>query len=200
VVWSIDASVSLFGLKFTILFILCLVLFLILLFFNITLLFTRYLSHFKLINHFKPILDAIQGSYKDRYYYWVAIHIILRSLFFILYAFQVKLRLLLATIILVPFACIFGYINPNKNKLVNFQELILLINLTIMYAVSYYNSNRIFGFVTNIMISLAFIQLCVIVVYHFFTCTCHYNIEKTLQSVKAKLIWCRRKKIIIHLI
>ena len=41
IVWSIDASVPLFGLKFTILFITCLVLFLLLIPFNIILLFTR---------------------------------------------------------------------------------------------------------------------------------------------------------------
>ena len=43
IVWSIDASVPLFGLKFTILFITCLVLFLLLIPFNIILLFTRHL-------------------------------------------------------------------------------------------------------------------------------------------------------------
>ena len=63
--WSIDASVPLFEFKFTILFIICLVLFLLLIPFNITLLFTRYLSRFKVVNHFKPLLDAFQGSYKD---------------------------------------------------------------------------------------------------------------------------------------
>ena len=187
-VWPVDASVPLFGLKFTILFITCLVLFLILLFFNIILLFTRYLSQFKLINHFKPILDAFQGSYKDRYYYWVAVHIILRSLFFALYAFQIKLRLLLATVILILYIAIFGYICPNKNKLINFQELILLINLSIMHAVSYYGSDCVFGIVTNLMISLAFIQFCLIVIYHFITYTCCCNIEKTLCSVREKLV------------
>ena len=110
IVWSIDASVRLFGLKFTLLFIICLVLFLLLLFFNIILLFTRVFMKFKLINRFKPILDAFQGSYKDRYYYWVAVHIILRSLFFALYAFKVKLRLFFATLILVPFTSAFAVI------------------------------------------------------------------------------------------
>ena len=170
-VWSVDASVTLFGFKFTMLFIACLdlVLFLILLFLNIILLFTRCLANFKLINHFKPILDALQGSYKDRYYYWVAVYIILRSLFFALYAFKVKIRLLLATMILVPFTCIFGYTCPNKSKLVNLQELLLLINLTIMHAVSHCSSDRVFGIVTEFMISLSFVQLCIIVIYHFFT-------------------------------
>ena len=186
--WSVDASVTLFGLKFTILFITCLVLLLILLFLNIILLFTRCLTNFKLINHFKPILDAFQGSYKDRYYYWVAVHIILRGLFFALYAFKIKTRLLLATMILVPFICIFSYICPNKNKLVNLQELLLLINLTIMHAVSYCSGDRVFGIVTKLMISLAFIQLCIIVIYHFFTYTYHCNIENILQSIKKKLV------------
>ena len=58
IVWSIDASVPLFGLKFTILFITCLVLFILLIPFNITLLFTKYLSRFRIINHFKPLLDT----------------------------------------------------------------------------------------------------------------------------------------------
>ena len=66
IVWSIDASVPLFGIKFTILFIACLVLFLLLIPFNIALLFTRYFLRFRIINRFKPLLDAFQGSYKDK--------------------------------------------------------------------------------------------------------------------------------------
>jgi len=49
---SIDAKTKLFGLKFSFLFIVCLVLFLILIPFNVVLIFIRTLSRFKLINHF----------------------------------------------------------------------------------------------------------------------------------------------------
>ena len=35
------------------------------------------LLQFRLINYFKPLLDAFHGSYKNRYYYWVAVHIIM---------------------------------------------------------------------------------------------------------------------------
>ena len=194
-VWSIDASVPLFGVKFTILFITCLILFLILVFFNMILLFMRCLVRFRLINHFKPILDAFQGSYKDRYYYWVAVHVILKSLFFALYAFPVKLRLLLATMILVPFSCISGYLRPNKNWLINFQELILLINLTIIHAASCYGSDSAFSIVTNLMISLAFLQFCIIVIYHFLTYTCHCSVENKLQIFKEIMVnyMCKRK-------
>ena len=115
-VWSIDASVPLFGLKFTILFITCLVLFLMLIPFNITLLFTRFLFRFRLINHFKPILDAFQGSYKDKHYYWVGVHITLRSIFFALYGFQTKLRLLITTVILVLFNAYHTHTYPHKTN------------------------------------------------------------------------------------
>ena len=132
IVWSIDASVPLFGLKFTILFITCLVLFLLLIPFNIILLFTRYLLQFRLINRFKPLLDAFQGSCKDKYYYWVALCITLRSIYFALYGFQPKVRILISTMILIFLNAYHGYIRPNKNKMVNIQELSLLVNLTIM--------------------------------------------------------------------
>jgi len=120
IVWSINASIPLFGLKFIILFITCLVLLLLLIPFNLILLFTRYVLWFRTINRLKPLLDVFQGSYKDKYYYWVAIHITLRSLFFALYGFQIKLRLIIATMILVFFTGFHGYSHPNKTKLVNF--------------------------------------------------------------------------------
>ncbi|XP_065918699.1 uncharacterized protein [Dysidea avara] len=81
-VWSVDANVPLFEVKFTILFTVCLLLFLILLPFNIVLLFTRTLSHLKFINHFKPLLDAFQGPYKDKFYYWTGLQLLLRAVFF----------------------------------------------------------------------------------------------------------------------
>ena len=187
IVWSIDASVPLFGLKFTILFITCLVLFLLLIPFNITLLFTRYLLQFRLINRFKPLLDAFQGSYKDRYYYWVAIHITLRSLFFTFYALKTKLKLILSTIVLIIFGIYSGYIHPYKNKLINIQEVSLLVNLTILYALSYNGSDYLFSIVTHVMISLGFLQLCIITIYHFLTYTCRFNIVSIMQNIKQNV-------------
>ena len=180
IVWSIDASVPLFGVKFSILFITCLVIFLLLIPFNITLLFTRYLLRFRMINYYKPLLDAFQGSYKDKYYYWIGLQLTIRSLFFAMYAFQAKLKLILSAILLVIFSICYGHIHPHKRIIVNLQEFLLLINLTIMYAVSYQGSERIFSIATNIMISLTFIQLFAIIFYHFLTYTYHCNVATIL--------------------
>ena len=187
IVRSIDASVPLFGVKFTILFVACLLLFLLLIPFNIILLFSRYLSRFRIINQFKPLLDAFQGPYKDKHYNWVAVNIILRSWFFALYGFRSKSRLLIAGITLIFAANFHGYTHPNKNKVINIQELLLLLNLTIMYTASNYCGSNIFSLVTNIMISLALVQFLTIVLYHFLAYTCDYDVA-TLHQLRKNAI------------
>ena len=184
IVWSIDANIPLFGVKFAILFIACLVLFLLLIPFNIILLFTKCLLQFRIVNCFKPLLDAFQGSCKDRYYYWAAVHITFRSILFALYGFQTKARLIVATVILIFFNGCHGYIHPYKNKIVNIQELLLLINLTTLHAVSYQSNKSVFSISSNIIISLAFIQFCIIVGYHFLTYTCHCDIVNKIKLGK----------------
>ena len=100
-----------------------------------------------------------------------------------------KLKLSIATVILILFIAYHGYTHPNINKLVNIQELLLLTNLTILYAVSYHSNGRFFSTVSNIMISLqlAFIQFCTVVFYHLLTYTCNYNILTKIKTTKEIL-------------
>ena len=72
-VWSLDVSVPLFGVKFLIAFLICLVIFIVMLHFNVLLLFARQLLCFKYINTFKPLLDAYFGPYKDNHFYWTGL-------------------------------------------------------------------------------------------------------------------------------
>ena len=113
----------------------------------------------------------------------MAVHITLRSTFFALYRFQTKPRLIAATLILIFFTAYHGYTHLYKNKPVNIQELLLLINLTMMYAVSYQNSENVFSVALNVLISLAFVQFCTTALYHFLTYTCHCDIVSKLTSV-----------------
>ena len=187
IVWSIDASIPLLGIKFVTLFIICLLLFLFLVPFNITLLFVRSLSRFKIVNHFKPFLDAFQGSFKDKYHYWLGIQISLRSLFFVFYIFRTQIKLILSTIVLLCYSLSFGYIYPNKNKLVNIQELLLLLNLTIIYAVSYQSNTKIFSSFTNILAVVTFIQFCLIILYHILIYTLHCDLVNVFKWLVKKI-------------
>ena len=195
-VWSIDASVPLFGVKFTILFITCLVLFLILIPFNFILMFTRWLSKFKMINHFKSLLDAFHESNKIIYYYWIAVHIAIRNIFLALYTVSASIRLTTSAMLLVYFSATTGYVQPYNSKFVNIQELVLLINLTVLYGVgiSYQNKSSTFSITANVMISTMLLHFNIIVLYHFFTYTCHCNIMMMLLSVKKtlKTLLCKK--------
>ena len=98
--------------------------------------------------------------------------------------------------ILVLFTAYHGYSRPYKIKLVDVQEFLLLINLTIIHTVSYYGSENLFSAFSNVMIGLSLIQFCAIVLYHFLTYTCHCNnIVGTLQAAKQTMIqYCTKKR------
>ena len=99
-----------------------------------------------------------------------------------------KLKLVVATVILVHFIGCHGYTHPSKNKLVNIQELLLLTNLTILYASSYHSNSALFSTVSNVMISLALFQFCIIILYHFLTYTCQCDVVGVIKTIKEKLL------------
>ena len=125
---------ALFGLRFTILFITCLLLFLKLIPFNITLLFRQYLRQYK------PLLDAFQGPYIITGLHFILFYIEQNfSLQLAIYIYNtISLRPTVATVILIAtFHCLLWLPSAQrKYKMVNSQELSLLTNITVMHAVS----------------------------------------------------------------
>ena len=142
VVWSVDTSIPLFSIKFNILFVTCLVLFSILLPFDILLLFTRPLMWFKCISTFKPLLDAYFGPYKDTFYYWTGLQLLLRAVFFGISTLDPHVNLTIGTIVLGILLCIQGFVQPFKSVFKNIQESVLLLNLLILYVITLYNETK----------------------------------------------------------
>ena len=131
--WSVDTSVELFGIKFTILFIVCLLILLALLSFNILLLFRSSLSRFKVVNTFKPLLDPYLGPYKNKYLYWTGLQLLLRSIFFSLSALDNRISLITGTIAVGILLCMQGILHPFKSWFNNVQESLFLLNLLLVY-------------------------------------------------------------------
>ena len=99
IAWSVDTNVPLFGVKFIILFITCCVLFIVLVSFNMLLIFARQLSRFKRINYFKPLLDAYQGPYKNAFYFWTGLQLLVRAILFGLSVVERNTNLLISSIL-----------------------------------------------------------------------------------------------------
>ena len=193
-VWSVDANVPLFGIRFTILFIVCLILFLILVPFNVILLFTRTLSRFQFITKFKPLLDAYQGPYKDRYYYWTGLQLVVRAMLLTTSSLDRNNNLTIGIIIFSIFGGIHGLVQPLKSTIQNHQELLFILYLHGIYAVALNSQDTTNMTVVNIIIMMVAFQFCIIIAYHIITYMCGVqNLPtKIMTSVKTITKWITR--------
>ena len=181
--WSVDANIPLFGVKFIIIFIVCLLLVLILLPFNIILLFTRTLSRFNVINKFKPLLDAYQGPYKIKFYYWTGLQLVIRVVFFGMSSLDViNINLTAGIIILSIIEGVQVICKPFKNKFNNFQELLLTINLLLLYTFTLSSQGDVNMTPINIVIAMAAVHFSLIIMYHIIIYVCEGVMRKKLSS------------------
>ena len=167
-VWAVDANVPLFGLKYTTLFIVCLVLFIILLPFNAILCFTKTAMRLRLVNHFKPLIDAYQGPYKYKYYYWTGLQLVIRAVFFGLSALERNINLTVGIILLAVISAIQAKISSFKSSYKNFYESCYLFYLSTVYAFSYGQ----YDVAVNVIITIAVLQFLLIVIHHIITNVC----------------------------
>ena len=156
VVWSVDVNTQIFGPKFTMLFVVSTVLFVVLLLFNIVLTFTRILFYFKFVSRFKPLLDAYQGPYKDKFYYWTGLQLVMRAVFFGLSALDRNTNMMISLLLIGIITAAHGVLYPFKNRTQNIQELFILLNLHALFVVSLYTTSN--ATVVEVLILIALIQ------------------------------------------
>ena len=198
-VWSVDANIPLFGVRFTILFIVCLILFLILVPFNVILLLTRTLSRFRFISKFKPLLDAYQGPYKDKYYYWTGLQLLMRAVFFGVASLDRNINFTVSIILLGIIGVIQAIVHPFKMNYKNYQELILTINLQGLYAISLYSQDANNITIVNTMITMAAVHFIFIITYHMITYMYGGVIRSKIQlSIDTFTKWISRPRFSEH--
>ena len=191
-VWSVDANVPLFGVRFTILFIVCLILFLILVPFNV-ILFTRTLSRFRFINKFKPLLDAYQGPYKNKFYYWTGLQLVIRAILFGVSSLNKNTNIAISIIVCSAVIGLHGTIRPFKFQYKNHQEMLLFFNLQILYVISLYDQGNTNNAATNTVITVAAVHFTFIIIYHIITYMCGGVIRSKMQlMIKAFTTWINR--------
>ena len=187
-VWSIDGNVPLLGVRFILLFTTCLVLFLILIPFSSVLLFIRWLSQFRFINKFKPLLDIYQGPYKDKFYYWTGLQLVLRAIFLGISNLERNVSLTVGNILLSGFAIFQGYCSLYKVELKNINELLLLFNLLGLQILLNYGKDNVSITVVNVMISIASIHFMFIITYQIITYVYGGVIRNKIQLIISALI------------
>lgn len=202
VMWMVDITVPLFGIKFLIVFLPCIVMFVILLFFNILLLLGRKLQRFKTINTFKPLLDAYYGPYKDKVYYWVGFQLLIRALIYGTSALNDKYHLTGGIILLGWLQC---YGRPFKSKFKNIQESFILLNLQAVYAIkllSVDSDDTIAQMIVQALISLILVNFVVSVIVHCVMLKCNKVAQISNQVAvhfKSKFINSKPREITVNM-
>ena len=190
-VWAVDANVPLFGLKYTALFIVCLILFIILLPFNAILCFTKTTMRLKLVNHFKPLIDAYQGPYKYKYYCWAGLQLVIRAVFFGLSALDRNINLTVGIILLAVIIVIQRSLVPFKDNYKNLHETGFLFNLLVMYALSHDH----YDIAVSVMITMAALQFLLIIIHHIISNVCGGVIIHKLKIITDSIInWITRSQ------
>ena len=184
-VWSVDTEIKLFETKFVVLFIVCLFLFLMLLPFNAVLIFTRTLSRFSFINHFKPLLDAYHGPFKDRFYYWTGLQLLLSAVFFGISALDRNTNMMISILILGVMECISGLHSPYKCNGNNYQELLLILNLQALFTASWYTTSN--SIAVNTLVGIAITQFIIL-------CICQMKPFKNFSFFTALFAKLKSKK------
>ena len=180
--WSVDTGVELLGVKFCILYTVSLILFTMLLLFNGLLLFPRTLSQLKCINYFKPLLDAYFSSYKQKYPFWTGVQLLIRSCFFGLSALSRSVSLFSGAVLAVMVLCTHGMVYPFKCKFQNFQESLVLFDLSAVYVTALYNEYE------NSKYKLFIIRLLIITVLAYFIVLifCHCIMLMYGEAIKRR--------------
>lgn len=104
-----------------------------------------------------------QAPYKDKFYYWTGLHLVLKAVFFGMSAFGDTMNITISIIMLFMIGGLVGYTCPFKKRLQNFHEMILLFNLHTVFVLVLSGQNAI---AINVMIALAAIHFIFIVIYH----------------------------------
>ena len=171
VMWSIDANVPLFGLHHSILFTFSLLIFLLLTLYTCLLLFGMILRNFRVMVYINHLLNAYNKAYKKNCCYWIGYELIIRCV-------------LLATLLAVNNSTIsliirnsflsmvqFNYQHPYHNHVNNFSQMVLNLNLLILYSTSLMlrEEQSIHVVVVNTMVGCAVVQFILMIVINRFS-------------------------------
>ena len=199
--WRDDTGVPLFGLRFILLFVFCLFLFLTLIIpTNILLLFTRtaYRSKF-VVRYFKPFLDAYQAPFKNKHAYFLGLEFAMRALASACITSKPQDTVAIYSTTLLLYIIYMCWSQPFKSSIKSaFYSLYLLyMGLYVVLFTRYFPLKQDpYGTIFNSIVYLGFAQFLGLVVFHLWK----YVLSQHACFISCKDIfkrWIRDKTIMI---
>ena len=153
-----------------------------------------------LLEHYQGLDLSINSSHywmltKDHtrihsVYYWTGLQLLMRSVVFGVSLLDRNINFTVSIILFGIIGVIQATLHPFKMSYKNYQELIFIMNLQGLYAISLCSQYATNTTSVNIMITMAAIHLFFIIIYHIITYACGGIIRKKIQaSVDAFTKW-----------
>jgi len=170
--------------------------------FTVILTFPNYFLGYRYVLRFKPIIDSYTAPYKDRWGFWLGVHLVLLILFYIFSMIQEIGRrelMLIILLFLVALTAVQLYFKPYKSRWINFLDTLFLINLQISACIlllivkeenGFTVSDRYFEKATYFFLTLAVLEMIMILAYHVILVTCIDRFLATVNKVYVRLCQC----------
>ena len=181
-VWAVDANVEFFGFKFTILFVVSLLIFLLIVIpLTLVMLFTKTFLRFKYVAHFKPMLDAYQSPFANSFRFWLGWRLLIRAFLFSTSALDTQTVLFINSITLSGLAIMQGYFRPFNSFYCNLWDLSFLLNLATLFIVSQYfgEANDI---TVTVFVGISAVQFGALMCYHVIKAFSRYRKDRIKSS------------------
>ena len=181
-VWAVDANVEYFGFKFTILFVVSLLIFLLIVIpLTLVMLFTKTFLRFKYVAHFKPMLDAYQSTFANPFRFWLGWRLLIRAFLFSTSALDTQTVLLINSITMCGLAIMQAYFRPFNSFYCNLWDMSFLLNLATLFVVSLYfgNANDI---TVTALVGISVVQFGALMCYHVIKAIGRYKKDRIKNS------------------
>jgi len=199
--WYYDANIKYTDTFHFILVILSLLIFLILFVpFTVILTFPNYFLGYKYVLHFKPIIDSYTAPYKDRWGFWLGVHLVVLILFYIFSMIpEIDRRelMLIILLFLVILTAVQLYFKPYKNNWINFIDTLFLINLQLSACILLLLVKEENGYTLQptyikvtvyCFLTFAVLEMIVILSYHVILVTCMEKFLIMINKVYRRLM------------
>jgi len=115
------------------------------------------------------MLNVYQKPYKTKFYYWTGLQLLTRIVFFGTTLLDNKTNLTTGIVILSILEGVHGMCRPFAKDFKTYQELLLIINLLVLYTFTLSSQGNVNMTGVNIMITMAAVHFSLIIMYHVVT-------------------------------
>ena len=196
--WSIDTSIPIFGLQFTLLFIFFLLIFLLLIVpTNILLLSGKTAYRFKIVvRYLKPFLDAYQAPFKENCRHFLGLELAVRGLIFAAVSFAPENTTAFYTALITVYLIYLCLASPFKSRLnlIVYSSYLLYMSAYVTLFVRFYPFNensKVYRLMFNSICYISFLEFLGIIVVHIYKCniyhiTLFHKFENFVKKCKSK--------------